>query len=227
MSPKILLVKKLREETRACSVVVGEAGFYWRSFANAHDVGVALRKEDFSLLIFDHRGVSGDPLSFIESVGEAQRNKTVFLISDPLQLDCVVQAIRVGVKDLFQAPVDLRAIVERVQSVLKTRGDGESGVHLEEWSEFVMFLTHGTITPGPGIASAEVKPGAGKTDAAQQSVLAAERDRLAFEVKSLREALNKSQQQTEELEKNVAKAVSAKAEKDKTAGERQRCRRLW
>ena len=146
MSQKILLVKKLREETRACSVVVGEAGFYWRAFAHAHDVGVALRKENFSLLIFDHRGVAGDPLAFIESIGETQRNKTVFLISDPLQLDCVVQAIRVGVKDLFQAPVDLRAIIERVQTVLQSRDDRNPGVQIEEWSEFVMFLTHGTIT---------------------------------------------------------------------------------
>ena len=146
MSSKILLVKKLRDETRACSVVVGEAGFYWRSFANAHDVGVALRKENFSLLIFDHRGVQGDPLAFIESIGEAQRNKAVFLISDPLQLDCVVQAIRVGVKDLFQAPIDLRAIIERVQAVLQSREGESPGVQIEEWSEFVMFLTHGTIT---------------------------------------------------------------------------------
>src|SRR5882724_1969310 len=152
MSPKILLVKKLRDETRACSVVVGEAGFYWRSFANAHEVGVALRKENFSLLIFDHRGVAGDPLAFIESIGETQRNKTVFLISDPLQLDCVVHAIRVGVKDLFQAPVDLRSIVERVQSVLQNIGGGTPAVQLEEWSEFVMFLTHGTVG-GTGSAS--------------------------------------------------------------------------
>src|SRR5215207_4099782 len=132
MSPKILLVKKLREETHAASVVVGEAGFYWRSFANAHDVGVALRKEDFSLLIFDHRGVAGDPLAFINSIGDAHKNRTVFLLSDPLQLDVVVQAIRVGVKDLFQAPVDLHAIVERVQAVLQKSTGGAPSVQIQE-----------------------------------------------------------------------------------------------
>src|SRR6266540_4070661 len=108
MSPKILLVKKLRDETRASSVIVGESGFYWRSFASAKDVGDALRKEDFTLMVFDHRGVPGDPLAFIESVRETQKNKPVFLISDPLELELVIQAIRIGVKDLFQPPLNLK-----------------------------------------------------------------------------------------------------------------------
>jgi DNA-binding response OmpR family regulator len=194
MSQKILLVKKLRDETRACSVVVGEAGFYWRAFANAHDVGVALRKENFSLLIFDHRGVSGDPLAFIESIGETQRNKTVFLISDPLQLDCVVQAIRAGVKDLFQAPVDLRAIIQRVQAVLQSREGGVAGVQIEEWSEFVMFLTHGTITADVHSAHPMAGNAPSAAELAQRSFLAAERDQLANEVKALREALSQAQQ---------------------------------
>src|SRR3954469_10443779 len=117
-SKKILLVKKFPEETRVSSVAVGETDFKWRSFPSAQETATALKTEEFGLLFFDHRGVAGDPLAFIESVRDPQKKTPVFLISDPLEMVSVIQAIRLGVKDYFQPPLDFRVIVERFQVAL-------------------------------------------------------------------------------------------------------------
>ena len=110
-SKKILLVKRLPEETLASFVALGETGFSWQSYPNAADLAATLKKEDFSLLFFDHRGVPGEPFAFIESVRDTQKKIPLFLICETLEMVSVIQAIRLGVKDYFQPPQIGRAHV--------------------------------------------------------------------------------------------------------------------
>src|SRR6266542_3399640 len=129
MSPKILLVRKFRAETRARSAVVTESGFYWRDFGPAADLADVLRSEKFSLIIFDHRGLKEDPLPFVEPLCRLQSNTPTFLVSEPLELENIVRAIRLGVKDLFHPPLNLGTLIERIQSELGTT----RGARLERW----------------------------------------------------------------------------------------------
>ena len=119
MSAKILLARKLRNETRAHSILVGDTGFYWRDLPAEADLLAELRGERFSLIIVDTRDLADDPLAFVESLRRWQKDTPVLVVSEQLALENVIRAIRVGVKDLFHPPIDLRAMVERIYSVLK------------------------------------------------------------------------------------------------------------
>jgi DNA-binding response OmpR family regulator len=188
MSSKILLlVKKFPEEIRVSSVAAGDAAFQWRSFSNPPEVAAALRQEDFGLLFFDHRGVPGDPLGFIESVRDPQKKTPVFLLSDSLEMVSVIHAIRLGVKDYFQPPWDQKVIIERLQTALKANALNPSAVQIEKWSEFVSFLSNASVGDAGGLAKAETKKATGTTEVASSSSLKAERDSLIAERQQLEE----------------------------------------
>jgi len=159
---KILLVHKLPEVTCISSVAVGESGIFWQSFTSMAGVVEQIAKEDPCLLFFDYRGVAGDPMAFIESVRDPQKKPPVFLVSDTLGMVSVIQAIRLGIKDYFQPPIDHRLIIERLQVFLKAGGHNPTGVQIEQWGEFITFLKAGDelageATPRP---AAVVEPAA-------------------------------------------------------------------
>ncbi len=146
MDPKkIFLNKKIPEETRTSGVAVGDANFSWQSCKSASEVAALVSSEDPGLLFFDFRGVAGDPMAFIESIRDAQKKTPVFLVSDTLGMVSVIQAIRLGVKDYFQPPIDHHAVIERLQASLKSAGGNPKGIQLEQWTEFMTFLTAGAV----------------------------------------------------------------------------------
>ncbi|MEO6995222.1 MAG: hypothetical protein ABI273_16570, partial [Lacunisphaera sp.] len=194
-SKKILLVRKFPHETRVSSVAVGDAGFKWRSISDAAGVASIIKEEEFSLLFFDHRGVAGDPLSFIESVRDPKKKTPIFLTSDPLEMVSVIQAIRLGVKDYFQPPWDKKPILERVQSVLKAGGESLSPNQIEKWTDFVGFLSDGaqSIANDGGVAGNEsgTEPDSAGALKAERENLRAERQQLEEERKQLQQAQKK------------------------------------
>ncbi len=193
MTNKILFLKKLPAETRGTAVVLTETAFYWRCFTTEPEWEEALQKEHFSLIVVDHRAAPGDPLACIEQLQELKHDAPTFLLSaQELDLPRVIKAIRLGVKDLFHPPVDLKAIIERVQEVVQPdvapRG-------LEQWSEFLMLLAEGT-------PPAKAAPGSGGGDVALKLSLACQqRDELAAERNQLRQTVTDAQQRLAELEK--------------------------
>ncbi|HXD01174.1 MAG TPA: hypothetical protein VN048_17685, partial [Verrucomicrobiae bacterium] len=97
VTAKLLFVKNQRNETSARSAIVGETGFYWRSFENEEDLAATLRKERFMLVLVDHREGEGDVLTYVESLRKSQPDANVFLICHKLELPSIVRAIRLGV----------------------------------------------------------------------------------------------------------------------------------
>lgn len=205
MSAKILLARKLQNnETRAHSILVGDTGFYWRDLPAEAELVNELRGERFSLIIVDHRDLTNDPLAFVESLRRWQKDTPVLVVSEELALENVIRAIRVGVKDLFHHPIDLRAMVERIYTTLKPELGSSRTAKLDEWSELMMQLTdpdaappvHGSRAGWPGSASPLPAPGAS--------------DELARELKSTREAVAQAKSRQTELEKEVNRLRTAK-----------------
>ena len=204
MSAKILLARKLHNETRAHSILVGDTGFYWRDLPAEAELVAELRGERFSLIIVDHRDVTDDPLAFVESLRRWQKDTPVLVVSEELALENVIRAIRVGVKDLFHHPIDLRAMVERIYTTLKPELGSSRSAKLDEWSELMMQLTdadaappvHGSRAGWPGSASPLPAPG--------------EADELARELKKTREAMTQAKSRQTELEQEVNRLRTAK-----------------
>ena len=204
MSAKILLARKLHNETRAHSILVGDTGFYWRDLPAEAELVNELRGERFSLIIVDHRDMKDDPLAFVESLRRWQKDTPVLVVSEELALENVIRAIRVGVKDLFHHPIDLRAMVERIYTTLKPELGSSRTAKLDEWSELMMQLTdpdaappvHGSRAGFPGSASPLPAPGAS--------------DELARELKTAREAMSQVKARATELEQEVNRLRTAK-----------------
>jgi DNA-binding response OmpR family regulator len=204
MSAKILLARKLSNETRAHSILVGDTGFYWRDLPAESDLVAELRGERFSLIIVDHRDLANDPLAFVESLRRWQKDTPVLVVSEELALENVIRAIRVGVKDLFHHPIDLRAMVERIYTTLKPELGSSRTAKLDEWSELMMQLTdadaappvHGSRAGWPGSSSPLPSPG--------------EADELARELKKTREAMTLAKSRQVELEQEVNRLRTAK-----------------
>ena len=203
MSAKILLARKLHNETRAHSILVGDTGFYWRDLPAEAELVAELRGERFSLIIVDHRDVANDPLAFVESLRRWQKDTPVLVVSEELALENVIRAIRVGVKDLFHHPIDLRAMVERIYTTLKPELGSSRSAKLDEWSELMMQLTDPDAAPPvngsrAGFGSASPLPAPG------------EADELARELKKTREAMTQAKSRQTELEQEVNRLRTAK-----------------
>ena len=207
MSAKILLARKLRNETRAHSILVGDTGFYWRDLPAEADLLAELRGERFSLIIVDHRDLADDPLAFVESLRRWQKDTPVLVVSEQLALENVIRAIRVGVKDLFHPPIDLGAMVERIYSVLKPELGTARSARLDEWSELMMQLTDTNADAAPPVHGSRAGfPGS----AAPMSETAGEPDRFAVELKTTRDAMAEAKTRQAALEEELARLKSAR-----------------
>ncbi|MEO5959195.1 MAG: hypothetical protein ABIZ49_10595, partial [Opitutaceae bacterium] len=200
MAARILLVRKLPGESRARSAVVGETGFYWRDLATEDEIAAALRGESFSLIIVDHRGVPGDPLPFVESLRKWKREVPIFLFGEELEFEGVVRAMRAGVKDLFHPPLNLLAIVERIHSELKAELGTSRSSRPEDWTELTLnFVEDWCASPGGHAASARN----GDARVHTLPLVVEERDRLAADLKAMRDAVGASRAKLAECEEEI------------------------
>ena len=204
MSAKILFAKKRAGETRAHSIVVGDAGFYWRELPGEAELSAALQAERFSLIIVDHEDLAEDPLAYVELLRGSQTATPVLVVSEQLALENVVRAIRVGVKDLFHPPIDLAAIVERIYSVLKPELGASRGARLDEWRELtVQFADRATIPPLVGVERRSGPP--------RRAADAAQASQAAAELQTVRAALAEALGRQQELEREIARLAANQA----------------
>ena len=109
------------------------------------EVYASLQKEAFDLFIADCRGASTTALPFVENLCGMQKGLPVFLICDQWELDTVVRAIRLGVKDVFASPLDVKALIARAAEQLHKKHNGQMGtLEATQWSELIMLLSGNT-----------------------------------------------------------------------------------
>ena len=144
-------------------------------------------------------------MAFVESLHRWQKDTPVLVVSEQLALENVIRAIRVGVKDLFHPPIDLRAIVERIYSVLKPELGTTRSARLDDWRELTVQLTDSNAAP-PVHGSGANWPGS----ATPLPTAGGKPDPLARELKAAREALADAKSRQSELEQEVARLRTAK-----------------
>ena len=112
---------------------------------NLDEVYASVQKEPFDLFIADCRGASTTALPFVENLCGMQKGLPVFLICDQWELDSVVRAIRLGVKDVFASPLDVKSLIARAAEQLHKKHNGQMGaVEATQWSEVIMLLSGNT-----------------------------------------------------------------------------------
>lgn len=205
MSATILLVRQSPHDVVARSVVASATGFHWRTFGGGAELGEALQRERFDLIVADHRGQDGDPLDFVATLRRHQAEAEFFLVCDQLELKAVIRAIRAGVRDLFHPPLDFQGLVERLHAAVPRRGEG--GPQLEQWSEVAMFLSEAKPAPVPP----PVTPGGHTVHAFANEVTAhlakvtRERDALAAELRAAQERAAEAALERAKLESEGAR----------------------
>jgi DNA repair exonuclease SbcCD ATPase subunit len=149
----------------------------------------------------DHRVPKEDPLQFINQLPAMPQGTPIFLITvQHFELQNVIQAIRLGIKDVFHPPLDLKTIVARVQSLDVAAQGSEKALRSEEWSEFVMFLAGGEM-PGE---KTDPHRGSGKNAVADLSTKLAlavqQRDQLLTERTELKQVKSRLEEQVADLQ---------------------------
>lgn len=200
MPHKIIFLKKHSLEMHSTAAVVGASGFFWRSFGDRAEVEQALQRERFDLVIVDHRVAKEDPLQFINQLPAMPPGTPILLITvQHFELQNVIQAIRLGIKDVFHPPLDLKTIMDRVQALSPSDGS-QAPMRQEQWSEFVMFLAGGEV---PGEKN-DPRKAAGKGSAAELATKLAlasqERDGLLAERTEWKQAKAQLEAQLTELQ---------------------------
>lgn len=151
---KLLFVKYREDKICALAATVDETGFYWRSIENQADLKTALSDEHFALVLVDHPGTESEVLAYIETLRRSQVQANLFLLCGRLELPTITRAIRLGVRDLFHPPADVRAIIGRIHKLLPAVARADPGPQMEKWSALAAFLANadGPIVCGPSLS---------------------------------------------------------------------------
>ena len=218
MPAKILLLKYDAQKCAALACYADEATLYWHGFGPA-EAADALRLERFQLVIADVNGTGADPIARVDDLRRQQEGAHLFLICGKLELPQVVRAIRLGVRDVFNPPLDFAAMAERIESVI--RSPGGSAASLEDfdpqrWAKVAEFFGHGpapelpaavapTAKTLPARAAAKSAGDAGPGGHPPQN-LKSENDKLSRELQMARQETQWLQEESDRMRAEVERS---------------------
>ena len=113
-----MLLQADPRERRALSLLLVDAGFFVASFANPNEALAVAKHEDFDLVVSGYQEGSGSGFGFIKSIKESQPWMPVMVISNDLEMDQVIEALRLKVKDLFIPPFEPADFLDAVVKIL-------------------------------------------------------------------------------------------------------------
>ena len=118
MTKKILIAHSNPKAKRTLTLLLADAGFDVRAATKAAEAVELAKHELFDLALIEQalRTPEGDMLAAIRA---EQPTLPVFLLAKDLALPAIIQAIRLGVADVFNQPEDFKAIVERAHALLR------------------------------------------------------------------------------------------------------------
>ncbi len=208
---KILLVRNETQGSRVRSLMADESTLYWRSSDPQKDVDTALGEEHFDLIIADYREAKTDVLGAVESLRKRQPEAQIILICKKLELEEIIRAIRLGVRDVFNPPLDFKSLAGRIESLVRS-GDKFPGMieetALGRWGELAMHLSGAPEAEAAPAASAK---GPGRRAASppnapdlQLELVVQERDNLTTEIKALKKSLAGAEEAQQRLQEELA-----------------------
>ena len=207
---KILLVRDETLGHRVRSLMADESTLYWRSSDPPKDLETSLGEEHFGLIIADYRETKTDVLDAVEALRKRQPDAQIILICKKLELEEIIHAIRLGVRDVFNPPLDFKSLAGRIESLVRS-GDKFPGMieetALGRWGELAMHLSEAPA-PAQALAPAIKAPGrrggASSGTDPQLEALVQERDNLANEVKTLKKNLGGAEEAQRRLQEELA-----------------------
>ena len=205
---KILLVRNENQGQRVRSLMADESTLYWRSSDPQKDLETALGEEHFDLIIADYRETKTDVLGAVESLRKRQPEAQIILICKKLELEEIIRAIRLGVRDVFNPPLDFKSLAGRIESLVRS-GDKFPGTieetALGRWGELAMHLSGAPEEEPAPAAKASGRRGAAATgNELQLDAVVQERDNLANEVKTLKKTLAGTEEAQHRLQEELA-----------------------
>lgn len=212
MSAKILLVRTGPDVFQAKAYVAVETGLYAREIPSQADLDTSLKSEQFDLVIHDGSKLGKDPLTLAENIRSHQRTAPILLLCAKPEMDVIVRAIRLGVRDLFHPPLNLSAFFARATELLQPRLNGHTTAIAQHCRhEMTLFLAGETRASSSQPFVAVASP----ASSAELDTLRAECERLEKqlqdEVKRRDAAEREAKAQTEriaERERALAKTES-------------------
>ena len=213
---KILLIRNHLQGNQVRSLVADESALYWRSSESHKELEASVGNERFNLIIADYREARTDVLSGVESLRKLQPEAQIFLICKQLELEEVIRAIRLGVRDVFQVPLDFKSLAGRIESLVRN-GDKFPGASEEtalgRWNELAQYLSDAPaaeVAPAAAAKVAERKGHAVKVSDARLDAVVHERDRLAGEIEALKKKVTAAEDAQQQLQGEVTRATALK-----------------
>jgi ActR/RegA family two-component response regulator len=211
---KVLLLKNHREHPLARSWIVDEGGLHGRTISDSGALHTALQREKFDVIVIDQRDSDDDLLETLTGIREFQAESRLLVLSGKIALPQVVQAMRFGVRGIFQPPVDISEFILRVHAdatgePVHTQGRDDQEI-TARWGDLAKSLEGAppipkagelapTPAPVPTPASHPPPPPAGPSPETLQ------------ELTSLRTALEEQRRETELLRRKLEEAHAAHA----------------
>ena len=230
MTKKILIAHSNLKAKRTLTLLLADAGFDIRAASKAPEAVELAKHELFDLAVIEQALRIPEP-DMLGAIRREQPTLPVFLMAKDLALPAIIQAIRLGVADVFNQPEDFKAIVERIFAYLcpgQTFGGAEALGEID---------TLPATAAGKGGAKAPAESGGIAKQLStlkaelsklskEQSELAlatenlrAEREALQGEVESLQ--LSRSQSQKVEVETASARTQLQKLQAEAKAAQQQ------
>lgn len=191
---KVLLVKFDGRNCRARVVIPAPNGSFVLDIASANGLDPALREQQFRVVVADVRAHTGDMMPLIKKLRKHQAKARLLVLSDKIELESVVGAMRLGVADIFQEPVDFDAVHDGA------RGGVPQPEHLRR-SDIADFFVTSDAVGEDGAAPVARSPGSD----AEISRLETELEQRNNEVEVLRSELETAHAAVKNLENEVAK----------------------
>ena len=156
VSARILLVRTGSGIFHARAIVAAQSGIYARTVTSEAELEEALHTESFDLIIHDGRNTTGELLDFVEKTRPNQQTTPIVLLCEKPQLDVIVKAIRLGVRDLFHSPVNLGGLFARTTELLQPRLNGRTAEIAQHYrSELTLFLAGDSKDASPARSGAK------------------------------------------------------------------------
>lgn len=118
VNKKILLLRNDARERRALSLLLVDAGFFVASFTNPQEALAVAKREEFDLVVSDYQGGEDLGFGFVKAIKDSQPWMPVMVISNELEMDQVIEALRLKVKDLFIPPFETSEFLDAVIKIL-------------------------------------------------------------------------------------------------------------
>ncbi len=180
-------------------MVLGGAYFHTLGLGSGEELDHYLAQEKVDVIVADCRGGEKHSLEFLEGVRKEQPKAKVVLVSEAMDLPLVIRSIRLGVKEVFQGPLDAKAVARCVGDLVAQNKETGETLRRADWTWLEQFFQGSGEGGTPEVAPKAAPPAKGRRAATlagtavdeelakEREALGAERVRLAEEAKRLKD----------------------------------------